>query len=183
MVTKAWKSGNFQRRLADLGYYNGAIDAIFGGGTEMAVIDFQRDAQISRSTAAQFRAPWLSSRSGPLPRRRKTKSEGRAQVVYVNQHSIRNRPSTAYLEVTLATAVYDVYGPGYQALIFSGGQPRKGTPGKRTGGTPATTTMVKAAGHSMRMFWTRKRENWRGLRTGGDFGPNTGWQWSVAVAG
>jgi len=124
--------GELQRRLAELGYYNGAIDAIFGGGTEMAVMDFQRDAQIQ-----------VDGRAGPhteamlktwnTSKKKEAKSEGRAQVVYVNQHAIRNRPSTAYLEVTLATAVYDVYGPDYQAQIFSGGQPRKGTPGQRTG--------------------------------------------------
>jgi len=116
--------GELQRRLAELGYYNGAIDAIFGGGTEMAVMDFQRDAQIQ-----------VDGRAGPhteamlktwnTSKKKEAKSEGRAQVVYVNQHAIRNRPSTAYLEVTLATAVYDVYGPDYQAQIFSGGQPRK----------------------------------------------------------
>ncbi len=121
-----------QRRLAELGYYKGAIDAIFGGGTEMAVMDFQRDAQIQ-----------VDGRPGPrtvgklktwtTTNKKEAKSEGRVQVVYVNQHATRNRPSTTYLEVTLATAVYDVYGPNHQAQIFSGGQARKGTPGKRTG--------------------------------------------------
>ena len=121
-----------QKRLSEFGYYKGFVDGIFAGGTEIAVMDFQRDADIQ-----------IDGRAGPITKsalsawtKAKTadaKAEGRADVVYKNQQAVRNRPCTAYLEVTLATAVYDVYGPGYQAQIYSGGQPKKGMPGKRVG--------------------------------------------------
>jgi len=122
---------DLQRKLSEYGYYKGALDGIFGGGTEMAVMAFQRDAGIL-----------ADGRAGPVTKAKlkgwgakaaKASTGGHAQVTYVNQHAIRNRPCTAYLEVTLASAVFDVFGAGYQAQIFSGGQPRKGTPGKRTG--------------------------------------------------
>lgn len=121
-----------QRKLSKFEYYKGALDGIFGGGSEMAVMEFQRDAGIQvdgragPNTKAKLKK-WTVATS------KDAKSEGRAQVVYVNQHAIRNRPCTANLEVTLATAVHDVYGPDFQAQIYSGGQPRKGMPGKRTG--------------------------------------------------
>lgn len=121
-----------QKRLHDLGYYKGLIDGFFGGGTEIAVMDFQRDAKIQ-----------IDGRAGPNTKRKlkdwkpltkaEARADGRAEVTYKNQHAVRNRPCTAYLEVTLSTAVFDVYGPGYQAQIYSGGQPKKGTPGKRVG--------------------------------------------------
>lgn len=123
---------DLQKRLAEFGYYKGVIDGIFGGGTEIAIMDFQRAAQIQ-----------IDGRAGPLTKSKlaawtnekkaEAKAEGRADVVYNNHGAVRNRPCTPYLEVTLATAVYDVYGPGCQALIFSGGQPKKGAPGKRVG--------------------------------------------------
>jgi len=121
-----------QQQLHDSGHYKGIIDGIFGGGTEIAVMDFQRDAGIQ-----------IDGRAGPItkgklkvwkpPTKAEARVEGRADVVYKNQHATRNRPCTAYLEVTLAMAVFDVYGSGYQAQIYSGGQPRRGTPGKRVG--------------------------------------------------
>ncbi len=121
-----------QRKLSEFGYYMGALDGIFAGGSELAVMEFQRDAKIQvdgrvgSKTKTKLRG-WSTAKS------KKAKSEGRGQVVYVNQHAIRNRPCTVNLEVTLSAAVYDVYGPGCQAQIYSGGQSRKGMPGKRTG--------------------------------------------------
>jgi hypothetical protein len=124
--------GALQKWLSEFGYYKGALDGIFGGGTEIAVMDFQRDALIDvdgragPETLAKL-SSWTPTTAADA------KTQGRADVVYKNQHSIRNRPCTANLEMKLSTAVYDVYGPGCQAQIYSGGQPRKGMPGKRTG--------------------------------------------------
>lgn len=121
-----------QVKLADLGYYKGRVDGDFGGGTEIAVMDFQRDAAIqvdgrvgpgTRTALAGWTTPAPSPSAKP----------GVAEVVYKNQHATRDRPVTPFLEVTLAAAVGAVYGPGYRAEIYSGGQARKGTSSKRTG--------------------------------------------------
>jgi peptidoglycan hydrolase-like protein with peptidoglycan-binding domain len=123
-----------QEKLADFGYYDGFVDGIFGGATELAVMDFQTDAGIlidgraGPVTKSRLRS-WTRSKA----KKKDVKITGRADVVYRNQHAIRNRPCTSYLEVTLSTAIYDVYGPGYLGQIYSGGQARRGTPGKRTG--------------------------------------------------
>lgn len=123
-----------QEDLAKLGYYVGYIDGIFGGATELAVMDFQKDAGI----VIDGRAGGITKSKLKAWTRAKKKKKGdmkmeRADVVYTNQRAIRNRPVTANLELTLSTAVYDVYGPGHEAQIYSGGQARKGTPGPRTG--------------------------------------------------
>jgi len=120
-----------QKRLSELGYYKGQTDGIFGGGTETAVMDFQRSAnlQVDGRVGPNTRAKLAKSSASTAS----AKAIGAADVVYKNQSAIRNRPCTAYLETTLATAVSAVYGPGYQAQIYSGGQARKGTPGERTG--------------------------------------------------
>lgn len=52
---------------------------------------------------------------------------------YANQGAIRNRPLVAELEAQAADAVMSVYGPGYTAKVYSGGQARRGTKGRRTG--------------------------------------------------
>lgn len=44
---------------------------------------------------------------------------------YANQGATRNAPVTPYLENMLTQAVKEVYGPGYYASIYSGGQPTK----------------------------------------------------------
>jgi peptidoglycan hydrolase-like protein with peptidoglycan-binding domain len=125
------KVKDLQQRLSDLGYYKGTIDGKFGGGTETAVMDFQRDALIlvdgraGPATQAKL-AGWTQVKAADT-------TTGTAEVVYKNQHAIRNRPCTSNLEQRLAQAVFAVYGPGMQAQIYSGGQPRLGSPGKRTG--------------------------------------------------
>jgi uncharacterized protein YcbK (DUF882 family) len=40
---------------------------------------------------------------------------------------------TNELENKISTAVSTVFGPGYSVQVFSGGQPKKGTSGRRTG--------------------------------------------------
>lgn len=121
-----------QERLQALSYYRGALDGIFGGGTEIAVMDFQRDAKLKIDgvvgpiTSAKL-AMWTPERAT------QARARGVAEVVYKNQQAIRNRPCTPHLEKALAEAVYAVYGAGMQAQIYSGGQARKGTPGNRTG--------------------------------------------------
>ena len=52
---------------------------------------------------------------------------------YANQNAIRNLPVTKSLETKISTAINAVFGSGYRAEIYSGGQPRKGSGGKRTG--------------------------------------------------
>jgi len=121
-----------QKRLSELGYYLGAIDGMFGGGTETAVMDFQRDAKIL-----------VDGRAGPITlgkledwtarSRSAARAAGSVEVVYKNQQATRNRRCTANLETLLANAVFDVFGGGVQAQIYSGGQARRGTPGRRTG--------------------------------------------------
>ncbi|HEV7274722.1 MAG TPA: N-acetylmuramidase domain-containing protein [Devosiaceae bacterium] len=121
-----------QERLAELNYYKGRIDGDFGGGTEAAVMDFQRDAGIQ--VDGRVGPVTLASLTGwSKPTGTKPGKSEQCEVVYKNQHAVRNRPVTPYLEVTLAAAVGAVYGPGFRAEIYSGGQPRKGMPGKRTG--------------------------------------------------
>lgn len=121
-----------QRRLSAFGYYSEGNDGVFGGALELSVMDFQRDAKIQ-----------IDGRAGPqtikslgswnIEKTENAKVEGRTRVVYVNQHAVRNRPVTPFLEATLAAAMLAVYGNGYEAQIYSGGQVRKGMPGKRTG--------------------------------------------------
>jgi hypothetical protein len=43
-------------------------------------------------------------------------------VGLVNQGAIRNRPITPFLQQSIGEAVNAVYGPGYRAEVFSGGQ-------------------------------------------------------------
>lgn len=54
-------------------------------------------------------------------------------ISYANQNAIRNRPVTDNLEEKIGRAVKDVFGPDYRAEIYSGGQARKGSGGRRTG--------------------------------------------------
>jgi peptidoglycan hydrolase-like protein with peptidoglycan-binding domain len=123
---------SFQNKLHKFGYYNGALDGVFGGGTEAAVMDFQRDAGLQVDgragpiTMAELSGWTAAGGTGPKP-------NSIAEVVYKNQQAIRNRPCTTHLVRALGSAVYAVFGPGMQAQIYSGGQPRFGTPGKRTG--------------------------------------------------
>jgi peptidoglycan hydrolase-like protein with peptidoglycan-binding domain len=117
-------------RLTELGFYRGPLDDRFDGGTEIAVMDFQRaarllvDGKVGKDTGAALAAG--------TPQAKDARSD-RSEVAYVNQQSTRNRRCTVNLEQQLATAVYAVYGKGTQAQIYSGGQARLGTPGSRTG--------------------------------------------------
>jgi hypothetical protein len=54
-------------------------------------------------------------------------------VQYANRGATRNKPVTSELEQKLATAVSTVFGDGYKAQIFSGGQDKKGHGHRRTG--------------------------------------------------
>ena len=54
-------------------------------------------------------------------------------LTYTNQSATRNRKVTANLERKLSEAVLAVYGPDARAEIYSGGQAKKGTSGKRVG--------------------------------------------------
>lgn len=56
-----------------------------------------------------------------------------SNLTYVNQNAIRNLPVTKNLEVKIGNSIRAVYGPRYRGEIYSGGQPKKGDPGKRTG--------------------------------------------------
>ena len=119
---------DLQTKLRAKGFYHGDIDGKFGGGTEAAVMHFQRDAgllvdgEYGPATHAKLKA-WSKPAS---------KIE-RGNVVYVNQHSIRNQPCAPLLVETLSYAIVSVYGPGTRAEIYSGGQNRKSRGGRRTG--------------------------------------------------
>ncbi|MCZ4270876.1 cell wall hydrolase [Maritalea porphyrae] len=54
-----------------------------------------------------------------------------SRLNYTNQGAIRNLPLTNSLEDAIDLAVLDVYGPGYVAKVYSGGQPTSGK--RRTG--------------------------------------------------
>lgn len=56
-------------------------------------------------------------------------------VTYTNTGAIRNQEVTERLSGNLTDAVVSVYGPGYRAQVYSGGQPGKGSGGRRTGST------------------------------------------------
>lgn len=117
-------------RLHGLGFYDGPLDNSFGGGTEAAVRHFQRDAGLR-----------VDGQVGPATRKAmedwtKPPSENfglGGGVVYVNQWATRNLPVTRCLETLLMEGVEACFGPGCRAEIYSGGQARKGTSGKRTG--------------------------------------------------
>lgn len=63
----------------------------------------------------------------------KPKTSGKSIVAYANQGATRNLKLTNVLESRIDQAVRDVYGEGYTVQVFSGGQPKKGSGGKRTG--------------------------------------------------
>lgn len=60
---------------------------------------------------------------------------GRASVSYSNQGATRNKPVTPELLDQIQRGVSAVYGDGYKAEIYSGGQAAKGSGGRRTGST------------------------------------------------
>ena len=57
------------------------------------------------------------------------------KISYTNSGATRNRKVTPTLEAKLDYSVGKFFGPGYTVQIFSGGQPKKGTSGARTGST------------------------------------------------
>lgn len=58
-----------------------------------------------------------------------------AALKYTNQGATRNMKLDAGLEAKIREAVGAVYGKDYVADVYSGGQPAKGTSGRRTGST------------------------------------------------
>ena len=60
-------------------------------------------------------------------------ASGKSIVSYANQSATRNLKLTNELESKIDGAVRTVFGEGYSVQVFSGGQPKKGSGGKRTG--------------------------------------------------
>lgn len=60
---------------------------------------------------------------------------GRSIIAYANKGATRNLPISSNLEGRLNDAVARVYGPGYTAQVYSGGQPGQGESGNRIGST------------------------------------------------
>lgn len=58
-----------------------------------------------------------------------------ADVDMINKSATRDDPITGELQGKLQEAVYSVYGPGYEAKVYSGGQEAAGEGGKRKGST------------------------------------------------
>lgn len=56
-------------------------------------------------------------------------------VTLTNQGATRNQAIAEALQRNIASAIETVYGPGYQAKVYSGGQPFKGEGGPRVGST------------------------------------------------
>lgn len=125
------KVGELLARLAELGYYTGPQDAIFGGGAELALRDFQIDAGLGVDGiyGPETRAALAGWKRRAAPR--KSRPSGSTRLVYVNQNAIRNQPITRNLERKIPGIVELVLGPGCRIEVYSGGQPVKG--GKRTG--------------------------------------------------
>lgn len=64
-----------QQRLADLGYYNGAVDGEFGSLTEQAFMDFQRAAGLTPDGIAGSDREILYSDDAPTPPKQQEKAE------------------------------------------------------------------------------------------------------------
>jgi hypothetical protein len=89
----------------------------------------------------------LGSEDGPLGKKTMDKAKenlpenpldpkpqgSRSIINYRNQQATRNLDLTNELENKISTAVSTVFGPGYSVQVFSGGQPKKGSSGRRTG--------------------------------------------------
>ncbi|MBU0553200.1 LysM peptidoglycan-binding domain-containing protein [Myxococcota bacterium] len=76
------------------------------------------------------------SKGSPKSKKDEPKEEtpkGTSGVTYKNQSSTRSKPVQALLMQRISHAIQKVYGQGARAEIYSGGQAKKGTPGKRTG--------------------------------------------------
>jgi hypothetical protein len=56
-------------------------------------------------------------------------------VTLANQGATRNLPIVEQLQTNLQRAIATVYGPGYRAQVYSGGQPALGSGGARVGST------------------------------------------------
>lgn len=56
-------------------------------------------------------------------------------VTLTNQGAVRNLPIVEALQKNLQSAIATVYGPGYRAQVYSGGQPALGSGGARVGST------------------------------------------------
>lgn len=56
-------------------------------------------------------------------------------VTLTNQGAVRNLPIVEQLQRNLQTAIAQVYGPGYRAQVYSGGQPTMGSGRPRVGST------------------------------------------------
>lgn len=56
-------------------------------------------------------------------------------VTLSNQGAVRNLPIAEQIQKNLQAAIQQVYGPGYRAQVYSGGQPALGSGGARVGST------------------------------------------------
>src|SRR5262245_9083974 len=67
--SKGDEVGRFQGKLRDAGFYRGPLDGRFGGGTESAVIAFQRSKGLSADgkVGARTWAALFGTRSIPAP--------------------------------------------------------------------------------------------------------------------
>lgn len=103
---------NFQRLLKSKGFYAGRIDGDFGEGTLRAYYE----------SSGGKRELIVPSTVGGL-----------GKVIYQNSKATRNGKCTDNLINKIALSVAAVFGKGYYAVIYSGGQPRKGSGGRRVG--------------------------------------------------
>ncbi len=96
-----------------------------GGGRSREPATGERPPSTSPAPRPELSPP--TSDAGGSP------GSGRAEVTYNNQGATRNQPIQPLLMDRLQTSISDVYGPGYRAEIYSGGQPPIGTSNRRTG--------------------------------------------------
>jgi hypothetical protein len=81
--------------------------------------------------AAVGGAPVASGPSTPAV----TPTAGTGILSFANQGATRNQPIVDELQGNIQTAVSTVFGDGYKAQVYSGGQPGIGSGGKRVGST------------------------------------------------
>ena len=109
-------------------------DALFSNGTDgkqsnAGAISGTAQASIPKDEKPATNAE-LTAKAEAKP---EPKTSGKSVIAYANKGATRNLKLTNVLESSIDTAVKDVFGEGYTVQVFSGGQPKKGSGGKRTG--------------------------------------------------
>ncbi len=133
------KEEAYQKAKADPAYgagylkaVNGLTDQASANATQMRTKfmteaqERQLDRDLIEVHGGKSDLPEVGSQSSNTPGPANT-----SVVTYGNKGATRNQPLTQALTNKLDDAVQQVYGAGYKAVVYSGGQPGKGENGKR----------------------------------------------------